>query len=268
MDANSVTPTRVPGYWSHKKGSSIVVGAGPKAGEKVLYHLHGGAYIRLSAHPKDPTANIVVGILKHVPSIRRAFAIEYRLSSSEPFEVAHPFPSALLDAGGNLALALTLYLVENQGSKEVEAPAPPGQLVLLSPWVDLSKGHEGPGSSAYTNCTTDYIQPVHGEADYAKRSFLGKLGMEAASLNPYISPASLHEKMSISFEGFPRTMIVSGGAEVLLDQIVTLGKRMEEYLGSDVRQITEKDAVHDFLVFKWHEPERTRTLKQIAAWLH
>ena len=98
MKATSVTPVRIPGYWTHEKGYDIQVGASPTLEEKVLYHLHGGAYIRLSAHPSDMTATISRGILEHTESIHRVFALEYRLSSSKPFEVDSPFPAALVDA--------------------------------------------------------------------------------------------------------------------------------------------------------------------------
>jgi acetyl esterase/lipase len=294
MHATAVKPVRIPGYWVHKKGSTIEVAAAPKPGEKVLYHLHGGAYIRLSAHPSDATAAIARGIVEHVDSIHRSFSLEYRLSSSKPFKVANPFPAALLDAlagynylvnvvgftpadiilagdsaGANLAHALTRYLVEYNVSDDpnFSLPAPPGGLILLSPWADLSVSHEGPAASSHQFIDSDYIHPTLGGADYAKDSFLGPLGMGAAVRNPYISPASLDPSMVIDFKGFPRTFIVAGGAEILYDQIVTLKDRMVKDLEDKVTYHEAKDAVHDYLVFEWHEPERTDTLKAIAKWV-
>ncbi|GLB37506.1 putative steryl acetyl hydrolase [Lyophyllum shimeji] len=291
MHATSVTPSRIPGYWIHRKGSTIEVAAAPKPGEKVLYNLHGGAYIRLSAHPSDVTANIPRGIVEHVASIQRAFSLEYRLSSHKPFTVAHPFPAALLDAlagysylinvvgfapadiilagdsaGGNLAHALTRYLVEHQASDN-SIPALPGGLILLSPWCDLSPSHEGPGSSSVQFISSDYIHPTEGGGDYAKEAFLGPLGLGAAGRNPYISPASKDPSMQIDFKGFPRTFIVAGGAEVLYDQIVTLKDRMAKDLGDQLTYYEAKDGIHDYLVFRWHEPERTDTMKAIAKWV-
>ncbi|KAG6911110.1 hypothetical protein DXG01_003850 [Tephrocybe rancida] len=287
-NAASVIPVRIPGYWTHKKGSTFAVGAAPAPGEKVLYHLHGGAYIRLSAHPSDVTANIANGILQHTNTIHRSFAIEYRLSSSKPFEVDAPFPAALLDAlagynylvnvvgfapadivvagdsaGGNLTHALTRYLVEYQGHPGL--PAPPGSIILLSPWSDLGVSHEGPMASSHKFIDSDYINPSG--ANYAKDSFLGPLGSGAAVRNPYISPASLDPSLVIDFKGFPRTFIVAGGAEVLYDQIITLRDRMVKDLGDQVTYFEAKDAIHDYLVFQWHDPERTETLKAIAKWV-
>ncbi|KAH0588382.1 hypothetical protein H2248_004239 [Termitomyces sp. 'cryptogamus'] len=289
MKATSVTPVRIPGYWTHKKGCDIKVGVTPLLGEKVLYHLHGGAYIRLSAHPSDMTATVSRGILQHTEAIYRVFALEYRLSSSKPFEVDAPFPAALIDAlagynylvnevgfaptdiviagdsaGGNLALALTRYLVEYKGFDKL--PAPPGGIILLSPWSDLGVPHMSPGSS-YNFVDSDYLHPTVGTVNYAKDSFLGPLGLGAAVRNPYISPASLNPSLVINFKGFPRTFIVAGGAEIIYDQIIILRDRMIQDLGDQVTYYEAKDGIHDYLIFEWHEPERTETLKAIAEWV-
>lgn len=289
----NVTSIRVPGYWTTVHEELL-------PGDKILYNLHGGAYIRMSAHPSDPTANIVKGIVEHVPSIKRAFSVEYRLSSTKPFTVAHPFPTALIDAlagynylvntlhippsqiivcgdsaGGNLAHALTRYLVEN--SKNPAIPAPPSALILLSPWSDLSKYHDDlPGGSATTCAPSDYIGNRDGGPDWAKDAFCGPHSREIADTHPYISPASLHPGFTISFNGFPRTFIAGGGAEVLIDQIRTLKDRMVKDLGEGngvqkrdgkVRYHEAPDAIHDYLVFPWHEPERSDTLRAIAEWV-
>ncbi|KAG5639419.1 hypothetical protein H0H81_002951 [Sphagnurus paluster] len=292
--ATSIAPARIPGYWMHKKGSALEVGSAPTLGEKVLYHLHGGGYIRLSAHPSDLTAVIARNILQYADSIHRSFSIEYRLSSHKPYPVENPFPAALLDAlagynylvnivgykpkdiiiagdsaGGNLAHALTRYLVEHQVVEITDPnftplPAPPGGLLLLSPWCDLSTSHEGPGGSTHEFIVSDFIDS---NTDYAKAAFLGTLGMGAAVYNPYISPASLDPALMIDFKGFPRTLIVSGGAEVYYDQIATLRDRMAKDLGDELTYYEAKDGVHDYLIFEWFEPERSETLKGIAGWV-
>lgn len=293
MSVTSVAPVRIPGYWTYKKGAKLDIGAAPTPGEKVVYHLHGGAYIRLTAHPTDSTAAIARGLIKHIGSVHRAFSIEYRLSSHKPYATANPFPAALLDAlagynylvnvvgfspsniiiagdsaGGNLAHAVTRYLIEHKNVPGVTLPDPPGALVLLSPWVDLSTSHEVPGSSAETCAPSDYIQPVKRGIYYAKDAFLGPLGAGAAMHNKYVSPASLHPALSVDFKGFPRTFIVAGGAEVLLDQIRTFRDRMAKDLDSEnLKYLEAKDGIHDYLVFEWHEPERTDALRQIAKWV-
>ncbi|KAF4620285.1 hypothetical protein D9613_000752 [Agrocybe pediades] len=296
-----VSSIRLPGYWIHRKGVSIKVGAPPQPGEKVVYQLHGGAYVRLSAHPNDPTAQIAKGYVKNIDSVNRVFSVEYRLASYKPFQVAFPFPAQLLDAlagynylvnvvgiapediivsgdsaGGNLAHALVRYLTDYQDSAEVKLPAPPGALVLLSPWVDLGTTTECiPNGSVKTNLRSDYIGQESG-AGYAKTAFLGPHGLGFGDTNPYISPASLHPSLSVDFKKFPRTFIVVGGAEVIYDSVVILKDRMVKDLGEGdgvkpgdgkVRFFVAPDGVHDYLVFTWHEPERTDTYKAINRWL-
>lgn len=296
-----VSSIRIPGYWIHKKGTSIKVSSPPSSGEKVVYQLHGGAYIRLSAHPTDPTANIAKGYVKHIDSVSRVFSIEYRLASSKPYKIAFPFPTQLLDAlagynylvnvvgfspeniilsgdsaGGNLAYALTRYLTENQSSADVKLPAAPSALILLSPWLDLGTTTQAiPNGSAKKFLASDYIA-VDGGTDYAKRAFCGPHGLGAADINPYISPASLHPNLVVDFKKFPRTFIVAGGAEVLYDSINIFKDRMIKDLGEGngvepgegkVRYFEAPHGIHDYLVFSWHEPERTDTLKEINRWI-
>ncbi|KAF8350264.1 Alpha/Beta hydrolase protein [Amanita rubescens] len=273
-DFASVESIRIPGYWMHKDGINVKVASPPTAGEKIIYHLHGGAYVRCSAHPSDVTAMIPRGIMEFADSVHRTFSVEYRLSSARPFAVANPFPAALIDAvagysylvnnvgfapadiivtgdsaGGNLAHALTRYLVENWDSSIENLPAPPGGLILFSPWCDASDSHEVPGSSAFNFRSTDIITPDVGS--FAKRLFLVPMG-------------------------FPRTLITAGSVEILVDQIRLMRKRMADDLGEGdgakpgegkVQYLEEPDAVHDYAIFDWHEPEKTNTLKEAARWI-
>ena len=291
MIAAGVPSIRIPGYWIHKKGSSITAETPPVPGEKVVYHMHGGGYVRLSAHPDDPTAVIPRGFLEHIDSVHRTFSIEYRLSSTKPDAIANPFPAALLDAlagynylvnvigfspsdiifsgdsaGGNLANALARYLMEYQDDPDI--PNPPGFMILASPWADVGVSHDNPGSSIYRCLDSDHISAFDGSIDYARDAFVGPLGTGAAARNRYISPASLHPSMKVNFRGFPKTFLLAGGAEILLDQIRTLRDRMLKDMGKETLEYYEaRDAVHDYLCFSWHEPERTDTFKQIAKWI-
>lgn len=289
---------RIPGYWLDRKGSDTCeTGSPPRPGERVFYCLHGGSYAHCSAHPSDPTSHIARGLLEHVTSTRRAFSVEYRLATGPPTKpYANPFPAALLDAlagynylvhqvgfspkdiilvgdsaGGNLALALTRYLVESQTDSFLVTkglPAPPGDVVLLSPWVDLGDSHTHPGGSVYTNIVTDYINTTAPTAGRLIRNFIHPFGMQVINTNPYISPASTAPEMGeISFKGFPRTIIAAGGAEILIDQIRTLKDKLVKDMGEGhVEYVEAPDGVHDYLVFK-HEPERMETLKRISSWL-
>ncbi|KZT24245.1 alpha/beta-hydrolase [Neolentinus lepideus HHB14362 ss-1] len=285
--AAGVSPVRLPGYWLDKEGSEIPLGKTALPGEQVLYHLHGGGYTDLSANPNDPTAAISRGMLQHSKNIQRVFSIEYRLSTA----TTHSFPTALIDAltgyyyllhtvgfaaediivegdsaGGNLALSLVRYLVEHRNQPGMDILPPPGRLVLMSPWVDLSTFHETHDSSFFTCLTSDYL--THTGVHKNVATFVGPFGSGAAEVNPYISPASLHPALKASFKGFPRTFIAAGGAEILRDQIHVLKDRMVRDLGEEtVAYYESPDAVHDYAALSFYEPERTHTFAKIAEWL-
>ncbi|KAH7908350.1 Alpha/Beta hydrolase protein [Hygrophoropsis aurantiaca] len=289
-----VTPIRIPGYWIERRGVDMAVGAPLQPGEKILYRLHGGGYVGLSAHPSDPSTAISRDLMHFCAPFKRTFAIEYRLSKAAPYVPANPFPAALFDAlagysylvnsagfrpedivvegdsaGGNLALALVRYLVESQESPCV--PAPPGGMILLSPWTDISVSHETTDSSMLSSIGSDTLGTgLNGRAAYPKLAFLGALGLSAAESNAYISPASLH--LRCSFKNFPRTFVCAGGAEMFVDQIRTLVARMAGDMGEgagmgQVVYYEASDGVHVYPAFDFHEPERSETYRAIAQWV-
>lgn len=233
-------------------------------------------------------------MLECYSSFRRAFALEYRLTSSLTNDFTNPFPAALLDAlagyaylvnevgfspkdivvigdsaGGNLALALARYLAEAVSFPE-NIPSPPGALILVSPWCDLGTSHFRPGSSLETHQSTDILTNMDkGLFVNARTNFCGVLGFpSAANSNPYLSPGSIHRDMPpVSFKGFPNTFITSGDAEILIDQIRGLVRRMKKELGEGmVYYHEEQDAVHDYLALKGWEPEAARTYVKLGAW--
>lgn len=248
----------------------------------------------MSAHPRSLISIMPRSLVELTDDAPYALAVEYRLSSAYPFAEEHPFPAALLDAlagynflvntmeynpsdiivagdsaGGNLAIALTRYLVENYEGTEVSLPGPPGHLLVCSPVTDMSSSHVVPGSSALTNdkdiICDFYTDPHH--PPYRILAYVGPFGVGIASCNRYISPASLNPLVQARFTGFPRTFIIAGGMEVFLDQICSLRDKMVRDIGE--RQVTYYEAAnaeHDYFVFSWH-PDRPATLKAIQEWL-
>ncbi|KAI9442749.1 alpha/beta-hydrolase [Lactarius indigo] len=293
-DAANVEPVTIPGYWIDNADMNTGIGAPPRPGEKVIYALHGGGFVRFSASPRDLPAIIARALLEHCADVSRVFALEYRLSKHEPDEPANPFPAALLDtlagyvyltnvvgfapedivvegdsAGGNLALALVRYLVENDGVVP-GLPKPPGALLLLSPWADPSDTAVPPGSRANENMASDFIGMPEGPfAKYTRRAFLGPLAnVPDGRFNRYVAPGCSDARMPhVSFEGFPRTMIVAGEAEMLVDQINRLVRLMKRDMGEKVCYHEGRDAIHDFIMLPFCEPERTLALEAISEWL-
>ncbi|KAI0260817.1 Alpha/Beta hydrolase protein [Gloeopeniophorella convolvens] len=175
--AANVAPARIPGYWIDKEGADIPIGAPLEPGETVVLALHGGAYVRLSASPRDVSAHIARGLLAHCPSVRRVFALEYRLSRTAPDAPANAFPAALFDAlagyvhvlstlrapparvlvvgdsaGAHLALALVRLLVEHAGAVPGLPPPPGGAEMLVDQigrLVDCMRRDMGEGGVRY-----------------------------------------------------------------------------------------------------------------------
>ncbi|KAL1745693.1 Alpha/Beta hydrolase protein [Schizophyllum fasciatum] len=288
-----VLPARIPGYWMHPRGSTKAVGAPPVAGEKVLYSLHGGGFTEGSAHPDHIISNAARRIVDSSKTVRRVFAIEYRLSSASHGKRANPFPAALVDAlagykylvedvgfapkdiivegdsaGGGLALTLVRYLVEHIDSGLLP---PPGALLLLSPWVDLGCSHDVPSPPPRRLFVADFDPEPTGWDD-AKDAYIGPaLGQGFADMSPYVSPASKHPAADVSFARFPRTFIAAGGAENLLPQIRLLRDRMVRDLGpaeggGKVAYFEADDEAHDYLIFGF-QPGTRNALARLSTWL-
>ena len=295
----------IPGYWIHRD-EKLPFESPPSPGERVFCFFHGGGYVSETAHPEGTVSRIVKDFLRNSssPSLRRTFAVEYRLSSpGEPGKGSiFPFPAALLDAlagylyliklgfleeniiiagdsaGANMALALTRYLLSNK-QQQPKLPQIPGALVLLSPWIDLGEQfNDNPDSSLATNAERDWIHG--GRLRACAEMFLGGRPehIKLAYQNPYISPASPDLlgltpgsdplARTISFKGFPRTFIDNGRFDSLYDEIRRLGDVMVEDLGEEMVVYNEVDgAIHDYLTADWHDPDRTNTSKKILKWL-
>ena len=295
----------IPGYWIHRD-EKLPFESPPSPGERVFCLFHGGGYTAETAHPEGAISRILKDFLRNSssPSLRRTFAVEYRLSSpGEPGKGSiFPFPAALLDAlagyfylvklgfleeniivvgdssGGNLALALTRYLLSNK-EQQSKLPQIPGAFILLSPWIDLGEQFSGnPDSSQAINAERDWVH--RGRLRAGAEMFLGGRPehIKLAYQNPYISPANPNllglipgpdpPARTISFKGFPRTFIDNSTFQLFYDEIRRLRDAMVEDLGEEMVAYNEVDgAAHDYLTIEWHDPDRTDTSKKILKWL-
>ena len=246
-----------------------------------------------TAHPSHLTASTPKGILDHSMSLSRVLSVDYRLSSGPPLESKNPFPAAVVDAiaaykylvcevgfepqnvivggdsaGGNLALALTRYVIEYH----FPHLPPPGGLILSSPFADISFSRSEVGSSHFLNSKSDIFAPPPDIYARIIGAYIGEMDLDETKYNRYLSPSSKFvvsanaEEDGKVFSGFPRSYILGGGAETMFDDIVALAKRMKDD-GVDVTTDFPPDAVHAYPIFSWHEPERTESLIKCAAWL-
>lgn len=301
-----VRAERIPAYWMYKVNSTLTPSSPLQEGEKIIMHLHGGGYSALSAHPRSPTSGIARSLLSSLAEVHRVFSPEYRLAQAHPLPPANAFPAQLIDAlaaynhlvnvvgvdpadiivegdsaGGGLAVQLTLYLIEHREdlAKYAERTgtrllAPPGALLLLSPWVDVGTSHHTPVPSYWAR--SDFIMyNTKPESFYSERAVCGPHGWPStfSNTNRYLSPVSRAEGAErVSFAGWPRTFINGGGAERLIDSIRALKERMSADMGEGLGEeqvfyYEAEDGIHDYLGMEFHEPERSETLAKIADWV-
>lgn len=241
-----------------------------------------------SAHPDFATGYIYRKMFDYVPSgYERIFQCEYRLSWSDPLPTQGAFPAALFDAlagyqylvrdlgfkpsnilimgesaGANLALQLTRYLSQAAlpslgAGPEPGAARPRGQL-LLSPAADWGHTQEGPGSSFARNWNNDMVHDFF--SGFPTKSLVGRLPPEAAWENAWISPGSTRiPKPEGLFKGLPRTCIIIGGGEMMLDPVRTLRDRIIADNGENTLTYLEIPyAAHVPMTHAWHEPENTQ----------
>ncbi|KAI0361031.1 hypothetical protein OH77DRAFT_387227 [Trametes cingulata] len=214
----------------------------PKRKERVVLYLHGGAYYMFSAATHRL---ITIPLAKYLDA--RLFAVDYRLAPETRFPgPLHDAVSAyfrLIDdlhvppenivvagdsAGGGLALALLMYLRDN------DYPLPSGA-ILMSPWVDLTMSCESWDSNAQYDIVPmpqpgDHLNPV--------ACYLGE-HMEKYLTHPYASP------LFGDFKGLPPMLIQAGEVEVLRDEITLLAHKAT-LAGVEVRHELYADMVHVF----------------------
>lgn len=130
-----VVPVPILGYWMHQ--DTMTVGQKPVEGAKVIYYLHGGSYVAMSAHPSSSTSAMPRSLLEQrIPTVKRTFSIEYRLcavhcaprlaATRGDISSLNPFPAQLMDA-----LAGYSYVVNTVGFT-------PSSIILIG---DSAGGH-------------------------------------------------------------------------------------------------------------------------------
>lgn len=173
----------------------------------VILHCHGGGYSTGSSlYARTLTSKLAAAASMDV------LCFDYRLAPEHPYPAAGEDAMKAWDylmllgygakdviltgdsAGGNMALALTLRLKE-------EDRLLPGGIVLMSPWTDLTSS----GESFETRADLD---PVLNRA-YIDR-MIRNYAPDRDLRDPLISP------LYGNFEGFPPTYVQAGENEILL----------------------------------------------------
>jgi acetyl esterase/lipase len=229
----------------------------PDVDDRVVVHLHGGAYHLGSLASSRRRASLVSAAAR-----ARVLNVGYRLAPE------HPFPAAVLDAvaavrwlwsassapsrtalagdsaGGGLVLATLLAL------RDAGGPLPAAG-VAISPVTDL----EATGESMTTRADVDLLLRPDGMKEAADLYLAGQ-----DPRHPYASP--LHGDLA----GLPPLLIQVGDAEVLLDDSTRFAARAEQ-AGVDVTLEVWPEMPHVWHAFAGFLPEADRADARIGAWI-
>ena len=234
----------------------------PKMGNtgRVILQLHGGGYI-------GPMKNIYRTMAVRYSKILNGgdvLTIDYRVAPK------HPYPAALEDAvaaylwlieeqeydpkkvliagdsaGGGLALALMMYLRDN------DYPLPLGA-VLMSPWTDLTCN----GSSYSTNFKNDPLFGNSTESMLYGSEYIGS----ADPRDPYISPLFGH------FRKLPPLLFQVGDYEMLLSDSLDAHKKALAD-GCDSTLSVYEGMFHEFQMSLNLIPESKRAWEEAAVFI-
>jgi acetyl esterase/lipase len=217
----------------------------PKNGldeSKVIYYLHGGAYILCSPGTHRSLTWKLAEFTKSA-----LFAIDYRLAPEYSFpcpleDALHGYlylinnkgykPENITiagdSAGGGLTLAFGLYLRDNGYPQ-------PGCLYLISPWVDLNCS----GESWTRNFDYDYLLNPSGLGHLNPAVMYGRSFVKS----PYVSPLFCDD-----FSNLPKVIIQIGSIEMLHDDVTKIWDKMSPFFkieaeieGKDVSDVASSN---------------------------
>jgi epsilon-lactone hydrolase len=200
----------VPARWSSTPGASK---------ERVLFYLHGGAYLLGSSLGYRPLFSALARAAG-----ARGLALDYRLAPENPFPAAVDDAvsgyRALLSQGiapGSIAIAgdsagggLTVAMLVAARNAGLPMPA---AAVAISPWADL----ECTGGSMLSKA-----------ADDPSLNREGLLALGSIYLNGASPRAALASPLYANLSGLPPLLIQVGSAEVLLDDATRRAARAAE----------------------------------------
>tara|TARA_B110000014_G_C20063892_1_gene554268 strand:- start:390 stop:902 length:513 start_codon:yes stop_codon:yes gene_type:complete len=148
-------------------------------------------------------------------------------------------------AGGGLSLALMMRLRDEESRL-------PDAAVLFSPWTDLT-------CSSQTYKTLAKVDPMlpHNVTNDCASHYVPN---SADRKDPYISP------VFGDFTGLPRTLILVGDREILLDDSRKIGEKAQAD-GADFEVDIWPGMFHDWWLFGVAVPESKQCLRKVAEWI-
>ncbi|GMH64911.1 hypothetical protein TrRE_jg2890, partial [Triparma retinervis] len=197
----------------------------PEDAPKVILYMHGGAFVLCNSVThrtityelcRRTNLPICVPLYQRPPHFKYPVAVDQMTDIFAQFVKYYGASNVILagdSAGGNLCLTTAINGFKNRGLP------PPGGVVLISPWCDLtSASMDSPSITA--NSPTDYLPP-----DLISR-FADDYVTDASDLdNELVSPVLADAQ--VLREACPNTFLCFGTGEELLDQDRTLAEKMQ-----------------------------------------
>lgn len=230
--------------------------------EKVILQLHGGGYIcgnsnlhrdwAIARAEAIGSGDVYMLNYRFYPEARYPAALEDAAAAYQELLHRGILPENIVvmgdSAGGNLALALALYLRAN-------AIAEPGSLVLYSPWGDAG---QLPSREIYKE--KDVILGERNTAMYS--AVMNNIYyFQAADLKaPYVSP------VYADFTNLPPMLIIAGDQELFVDDCCLLEQRGRE-AGIAVEAHLYPGMSHDWPLVFPELPEAGETYSVLAKFV-
>jgi acetyl esterase/lipase len=224
----------------------------------LIVFLHGGGYCIGSSRNTHRIG--LANLTKTISCV--CHSVDYRLAPE------HPYPAALEDAisawkniaeknpdseiilagdsaGGGLSLAVMMRLRD-------EGYRLPDAAVLFSPWTDLTCSSQTYTTLARADPMIHHTMTLDCANHYVPDT--------SDKMDPYISP------VFGDFSGLPRTLILVGDREVLLDDSRKVGENAIA-AGANFKVDIWPGMFHDWWLFGILIPESKQCLRKVAEWI-
>ena len=211
----------------------------PARSQRLLVHLHGGAYVLGSGE-----AGTLEAILLATQCQTRVISVDYRMPPEHPFPAAvddaitawkeltarhNPQQMALFgtSAGGGLVMATMLRIKEQQLPR-------PAALFLGTPWSDLTKT----GDSYFTHAELDNVLGRYeGFLELSAKLYAGGVDLK----DPLLSP------INGDLRDFPPTILATGTRDLFLSNTVRVHRRLRQAGVTAELHVAEAQSHADYL---------------------
>lgn len=230
----------------------------PSSAEKVILHLHGGAFFAGSSRSHRAMGSEIAvrtGCVVYMLDYPRAPENPYpipvhaiRRAYDEIISLGYR-PDQIILGGDSGGCALTLLLALEL--RDEQQPMPSG-IFLISPYIDLTRQ-----GGSYTRNRRKDPMVTQLALQRGGDGFRGKISARDARVSPVFA----------NLEGLPSILIQVGSSEIILDDGILLAQRAN-HAGVTVDLQIYKGMWHNFQMFNMLVKKADQALDEIATFIH